>query len=108
LWAIHPGGRAILDTVASAFSLSPPQIAPARRVLAKYGNMSSASVMFVLDELLGSSNGVAHPGAAVAFGPGLSVEAMEFTYIPAQTPDADQIRLNHLAAKHFVSSNINN
>ncbi len=83
LWAIHPGGRAILDAVRSAFSLSLEQIAPARRVLAKYGNMSSASVMFVFEELLRHTpaNGM-RPGAAVAFGPGLTLEAMEFTYVP--------------------------
>jgi alpha-pyrone synthase len=91
LWAIHPGGRAILDAVRSAFSLSSEQIAPARRVLADYGNMSSASVLFVFEELLRHTpaNG-SRPGAAVAFGPGLTLEALEFTYIPrARARDAN-------------------
>jgi predicted naringenin-chalcone synthase len=83
LWAIHPGGRAILDAVRSAFSLSPEQVAPARRVLADYGNMSSASVLFVFEELLRHTPAYGpRPGAAVAFGPGLTLEALEFTYIP--------------------------
>lgn len=83
LWAIHPGGRAILDAVKSACSLRTPQVAPARKVLAQYGNMSSASVLFVFEELLHTAG---HdrplPGAAVAFGPGLTVEALEFTHMP--------------------------
>ncbi|HEY2108210.1 MAG TPA: type III polyketide synthase [Candidatus Binataceae bacterium] len=99
LWAVHPGGRAILDTVRSTFSLSPEQMAPARRVLANYGNMSSASVMFVLEDLLYQrpSTG-AHPGAAVAFGPGLTVEAMEFTSVPRpMARAADRLRHDELA-----------
>ena len=84
LWAIHPGGRAILDAVRSAFSLTPEQIAPARRVLARYGNMSSASIMFVFEELLRHTpQNESRPGAAVAFGPGLTLKAMEFTYVPS-------------------------
>ena len=83
LWAIHPGGRAILDAVRAALSLSVEQIAPARKVLANYGNMSSASVLFVFEELLRlQPQGESHPGGAVAFGPGLTLEALEFTYFP--------------------------
>lgn len=83
LWAIHPGGRAILDAVKGACALSTEQVAPARKVLANYGNMSSASVIFVFEELLRSTTADApRPGAAVAFGPGLTVEALEFTYVP--------------------------
>lgn len=87
LWAIHPGGRAILDAVRGAFSLSPEQIAPARRVLANYGNMSSASVMFVFEELLRHTPpNESRPGAAVAFGPGLTIKALEFTFVPSVNP----------------------
>lgn len=83
LWAIHPGGRAIIDAVKSACALSAEQIAPARRVLANYGNMSSASVIFVFEELLRTtSKAESRPGAAMAFGPGLTLEALEFTYVP--------------------------
>jgi alpha-pyrone synthase len=84
LWAIHPGGRAILDAVRSAFALSAEQIAPARRVLANYGNMSSASVMFVFEELMRKTPpDSSRPGVAVAFGPGLTIKAMEFTFVPS-------------------------
>jgi alpha-pyrone synthase len=87
LWAIHPGGRAILDAVRGAFTLSAEQVAPARRVLANFGNMSSASVLFVFEELLRHTPPAqARPGAAVAFGPGLTLESLEFTYIPRANP----------------------
>ena len=83
LWAIHPGGRAILDAVRAALSLSAEQIAPARKVLANYGNMSSASVIFVFEELLRSKpQDEMRPGGAIAFGPGLTLEALEFTAMP--------------------------
>ena len=83
LWAIHPGGRAILDAVRTACSLSAEQIAPARKVLANYGNMSSASVLFVFEELLRTVKPEqALPGGAVAFGPGLTLELLEFTLVP--------------------------
>jgi len=84
LWAIHPGGRAILDVVKESFGLSAGQIGPARAVLSRYGNMSSASVMFVFEELLrASSSDRPLPGAAMAFGPGLTIEALEFTHVPS-------------------------
>jgi alpha-pyrone synthase len=84
LWAIHPGGRAILDAVQTACALSREQLAPARHVLANYGNMSSASVMFVFSELLRQRAATRQlPGAAMAFGPGLTLEALEFTRVAA-------------------------
>lgn len=87
LWAIHPGGRAILDTVRSAFQLTPEQVAPARRVLNDFGNMSSASVMFVFEDLLRNTpSDQPRPGAAIAFGPGLTLEFMEFTFFPKVKP----------------------
>lgn len=82
LWAVHPGGRLILDSVQDAFRLSDAQMAPSRRVLMEYGNMSSASVMFSLREHLLASGSLPRAGRAVAFGPGLTVEGMDFTKIP--------------------------
>ncbi len=71
-WAVHPGGRAVLDAVERALKLRPEQMAASRRVLANYGNMSSPSVLFVLEDLLQS--GASGCGAMLAFGPGLSME----------------------------------
>jgi alpha-pyrone synthase len=77
LWAVHPGGRSILDAVERALSLAPSALAASREVLRRYGNMSSATVMFVLDAMLRSSlKGAA--GCAMSFGPGLIAETMRF------------------------------
>ena len=78
LWAVHPGGRTVLDAVESAFDLAPTALAESRNVLRQYGNMSSASVMFVLQSMLGTAKSGAI-GCAMAFGPGLTAETMRFS-----------------------------
>ena len=75
LWAVHPGGRAILDAVESALKLPPDALQASREVLRNYGNMSSATVMFVLKAMLDGKPG---NGLAMAFGPGLTLESMTF------------------------------
>jgi predicted naringenin-chalcone synthase len=76
LWAVHPGGRSILDAVAGAFALDEAHLAPSRGVLRAFGNMSSATVLFVLADLMrGRQTGA---GCAMAFGPGLTAETMLF------------------------------
>jgi predicted naringenin-chalcone synthase len=79
-WAIHPGGRSILDKVESRLRLSEAQLVPARETLRNFGNMSSATVMFVLRNILASD--AADDGdrvVAMAFGPGLTVESALMT-----------------------------
>jgi predicted naringenin-chalcone synthase len=79
-WAIHPGGRSILDKVESRLVLTEAQLVPARETLRDYGNMSSATVLFVLRNILDSD--AAADGdrvAAMAFGPGLTVESALLT-----------------------------
>ncbi|THF68728.1 type III polyketide synthase [Deinococcus sp. Arct2-2] len=73
-WAIHPGGRSILDKVETALSLTPEQLQPSRDVLREYGNMSSATVLFILRSLLHSAHDDERV-CAMAFGPGLTVES---------------------------------
>ena len=77
LWAVHPGGRSILDSVQDALGLDDGLLGHSREVLRTYGNMSSATVMFVLARMLAASQ-PDQRGCAVAFGPGLSAEAMTF------------------------------
>ena len=77
LWAVHPGGRTVLDAVEQAFSLGPGDLAASRSILRQYGNMSSGTVMFVLQRLLQDAPAGA-PGCAMAFGPGLVAETMQF------------------------------
>jgi predicted naringenin-chalcone synthase len=74
-WAVHPGGRAIIDKVAESLDLGPEQVAASRQVLQRHGNMSSATVLFVLKQILAQADGPARePVCAMAFGPGLTVE----------------------------------
>lgn len=72
-WAVHPGGRSILDAVESSLGLAPEALAASRHVLRHYGNMSSPSVLFVLQRLLATTQ--TDHGVLLAFGPGLSLEA---------------------------------
>lgn len=73
-WGIHPGGRAILDKVEKSLKLEDDALEPSRTVLRDYGNMSSATVLFVLKEILANS-ARGERVCAVAFGPGLTVES---------------------------------
>jgi len=77
LWAVHPGGRTVLDAVERGFALQPADLAPSREVLRRYGNMSSATVMFVIESMM-RSKARGRSGCAMAFGPGLIAETMLF------------------------------
>ena len=79
-WAVHPGGAAILDALERALGLPAPALSPSRDVLARHGNMSSATVLFVLEEIL--RRGGRGPGIALAFGPGLTIEACRLEPAP--------------------------
>lgn len=83
LWAIHPGGRAILDRVEEALALRPEQTAASRETLRDFGNMSSATILFVLKNLLSSGETMERRVCAMAFGPGLTIETGMFTLRPA-------------------------
>jgi len=75
LWAIHPGGKSIIDQAQRCLSLRPEQVRESREVLRKYGNMSSVSILFVLAEILERQGEAGEESVcAVAFGPGLTVE----------------------------------
>ncbi|MDM7952102.1 MAG: type III polyketide synthase [Cyanobium sp. CZS 25K] len=71
-WAVHPGGPRILSAVAEALGLDPLLIEPSRSVLKDCGNMSSPTLLFILERLRRS--GAPGPCLAMAFGPGLCVE----------------------------------
>ncbi|BDZ64485.1 type III polyketide synthase [Agromyces mangrovi Wang et al. 2018] len=79
-WAIHPGGRSIVDKVGAKLALDEAQLVPARETLRDFGNMSSATVLFVLRNILdGASAADGDRVAAMAFGPGLTVETALMT-----------------------------
>ena len=77
LWAVHPGGRTILDAVEQGLELPAAALAESRSILLSYGNMSSASVMFVLRELMQRAR-PGQIGCAMSFGPGVTAETMMF------------------------------
>ncbi len=78
-WAVHPGGRSVLDHVQSALGLTDRDLEASRDVLRRFGNMSSATVLFVLAELLRRPAAGEERLAAMAFGPGLTVESALLT-----------------------------
>lgn len=88
-WAIHPGGRSILDRIQERMHLSDAQLRPAREVLRQNGNMSSATILFVLKRILeeeGAQRG--DRVAAMAFGPGLTAESALMTVEAPRDDDA--------------------
>ncbi|MHA7270480.1 type III polyketide synthase [Arthrobacter sp. HLT1-20] len=81
-WAIHPGGRSILDKVQAKLELSDEQLIPARETLRNFGNMSSATVLFVLKHILEQPSVEERETiCGMAFGPGLTVETSLFTKV---------------------------
>jgi predicted naringenin-chalcone synthase len=77
LWAVHAGGRTILDAVEQGLDLDPEALRWSRGVLRDFGNMSSATLMFVLDRIMQSAPAAAK-GFGMAFGPGLVAETFRF------------------------------
>lgn len=77
LLAIHAGGRSVLDAVEAALHVPADALADSRAVLAAWGNMSSATILFVLARMM--ERQAAGEGIAIAFGPGLAAEAIRFT-----------------------------
>lgn len=77
-WAVHPGGRSILDAVEQGLALNQGALAWSRDILRRFGNMSSASVMFVMEQIMGVAERGSR-GCAMSFGPGLVAETMRFT-----------------------------
>ncbi len=82
-WAVHPGGKRIIDDFAAALELDKCTMSAAYDVLRSYGNMSSPTVLFVLKEVLAKAK-PEHQGNRIftaAFGPGLSIETMQLRYV---------------------------
>nr|AAO63020.1 putative chalcone synthase A [Allium cepa] len=83
-WIAHPGGPAILDQVEAKVGLKPERMRATREVLRNYGNMSSACVLFIMDEMrkkskeegLGATGEGMEWGVLFGFGPGLTVETV--------------------------------
>ncbi len=77
-WAVHPGGRSIVDRIEQRLELRPEQVAPSRETLRDFGNMSAVTVLFVLKRVLEQA-AQGDRVFAIAFGPGLTVESALMT-----------------------------
>jgi predicted naringenin-chalcone synthase len=75
-WCVHPGGPKVLDAVRDGLGLDESALAASRAVLRDYGNMSSPTVLFILDQILQDSAGEAVTIPMLAFGPGLTIEGL--------------------------------
>jgi predicted naringenin-chalcone synthase len=85
-WAIHPGGRAIVERLADIFQLEAEDIKTSLSILRRFGNLSSATIFFVLAEmqqnLRHTTQQARVSGVAMAFGPGLVIEMAALSYVP--------------------------
>ena len=80
LWAVHAGGRTILDAVEDGLGLDAGALRWSREILRQYGNMSSATLMFVLERMMRSAEAPSN-GFGMAFGPGLAAETFRFRLV---------------------------
>ncbi|WP_104191144.1 type III polyketide synthase [Cryobacterium sp. Y82] len=81
-WAIHPGGRSILDKTEAKLGLRTDQLNPSRETLRTNGNMSSATILFVMKYILDdAATADGERVCSMAFGPGLTVESGLMTVI---------------------------
>lgn len=87
-WAVHPGGRAIVERLASILDLAPSDVAPSFEVLRRFGNLSSATILFVLEEIARTVPPAGKPGVMMAFGPGLVIEMAR---VSRPVPAADAV-----------------
>jgi alkylresorcinol/alkylpyrone synthase len=81
-WVLHPGGRRVIEVMSERLSLQPRDLAATEAVLSAHGNMSSVTVLFVLDELLRCDRPAAgEKGLLGAFGPGFGAELLLLEFL---------------------------
>nr|AMQ09636.1 2-pyrone synthase [Gerbera hybrid cultivar] len=98
-WMVHPGGRAILDEVELKLNLKKEKLRASRHVLSEYGNLTSACVLFIIDEMRKKSmeDGKKTTGEGLdwgvlfGFGPGMTVETVLLHSLPTTTLVANGI-----------------
>ncbi len=100
-WAVHPGGRSIVDKVETALELGAEKLHDSREVLRNYGNMSSVTVLFVLERILNRPGlDAPQPVCAMAFGPGLTIETALLIAKPAASPRRETEPISHAEVLH--------
>jgi len=80
-WAIHPGGKKILDVIKKQLQLHYSDMQYSYKILAEYGNMSSPTILFVLNEIMQTDSRPNETIFSIGFGPGLNIETAKFTYV---------------------------
>lgn len=80
-WAIHPGGKQIIDGISASLGLNEEEVWASRKVLKENGNMSSATVLFVICEMMNNRRNSKNKIVTCAFGPGLTLEAALLSYV---------------------------
>ena len=79
-YVVHPGGAKVLDAYAESLALTPDKLQDAYTILEGYGNMSSSSVLFVLERFMATVKPVDRYGLMLALGPGFSAEQVLFRW----------------------------
>lgn len=83
-WCIHPGGKRIIDAIGKSLQLPSASLQHSYQVMSEYGNMSSPTILFVLQRIMQEyENGDAGQLLGAAFGPGLTME----TFVLSPTPN---------------------
>jgi predicted naringenin-chalcone synthase len=110
-WAIHPGGKKILDSIKKQMQLSDSDTQYSYKVLSDYGNMSSPTILFVLNEIMKADNSEGDTIFSIGFGPGLSIETALLTYVTNmfEKSNTNEIAnstklISHLSNNHEVVS----
>ncbi len=83
-WVLHPGGRKILEAYAAVLELDEHALEPATATLARHGNMSAVTVLFVLERVLAAADFAPGPAVLTAFGPGFTAEALALELLAAR------------------------
>lgn len=80
-WSVHPGGKKILDSIKKQTQMGDSNMQYSYKVLSDYGNMSSPTILFVLNELMHTEHTEGENIFSIGFGPGLSIETALLTYV---------------------------
>lgn len=112
-WAIHPGGKKILDSIKKQMQLSDSDMQYSYKVLSDYGNMSSPTILFVLNEIMQAENTDGETIFSIGFGPGLSIETAMLTYVSNEFEKSNTSEMTNSTKitsqqsnKHRVVSNL--
>ncbi len=80
----HPGGKKVLDALEDAFQLGSEQLSASRSTLSSYGNMSSPTVLFVLEKVMAQNGQERSDGLMMSMGPGFCAECLDVAWEAAQ------------------------